>query len=428
MLQFVKPLVVCLICPQLVWAASYCVDPASGSAANPGTMERPWRTLEEVFSQDKKFEAGDVVYLRGGHHGAITVRGLNDDYVTITSLEGHNPIASSVRFNNARFWRVKSLTITPEFSKPYTQKTLVDIADTASNISIEGCRLYSVKDTTNWSARDWVTKSCFGVIIRAPHCRLLNNHLLNVDHGITILGNHNVVENNTVENFSGDGIRALADHCIYRHNIIKNCFDVDDNHDDGIQSWSVGENGVGTGVVKDVVIDGNLIINHCDPAQKFKGTLQGIGCFDGFYSDWLITNNIVIVDHWHGITLGGATNCRIINNTVVDTNDQEPGPPWILIGNHKDGRQSSNNVIRNNLAKKFPTRPGLARMDHNMVITDYDDFFADYRKRDPRLRPGSPACDAGSNEGITAEDFLRNRRLRGGAVDAGAIEYQPADE
>ena len=54
------------------------------------------------------------------------------------------------------------------------------------------------------------------------------------------------------------------------------------------------------------------------PQQPHRGALQGIGCFDGMFVDWIIENNVIIVDHYHGITLGGARGCRIVNNTVID--------------------------------------------------------------------------------------------------------------
>ncbi len=47
--------------------------------------------------------------------------------------------------------------------------------------------------------------------------------------------------------------------------------------------------------------------------------MQGIFGKDGMFEDFVIENNAVIVDHWHGISLYRTTNCRIINNTVVDT-------------------------------------------------------------------------------------------------------------
>jgi hypothetical protein len=42
-----------------------------------------------------------------------------------------------------------------------------------------------------------------------------------------------------------------------------------------------GGGGVGTGVVRDVVLRGNTIINFENPDQPMKSALQGIGLFDG---------------------------------------------------------------------------------------------------------------------------------------------------
>ena len=60
------------------------------------------------------------------------------------------------------------------------------------------------------------------------------------------------------------------------------------------------------GEVVGLVLRGNTIINYEDPDQPHRGTLQGIGCFDGMFVDWIIENNVIIVDHYHGITLSGA--------------------------------------------------------------------------------------------------------------------------
>ena len=97
------------------------------------------------------------------------------------------------------------------------------------------------------------------------------------------------------------------------------------------------------------MLRGNTIINNEDPNQPHRGTLQGIGCFDGMFVDWIIENNVIVVDHYHGITLGGARGCRIVNNTVIDPNDQRPGPAALRVGKHKRGMTSSGCTVRNNL-------------------------------------------------------------------------------
>ena len=115
--------------------------------------------------------------------------------------------------------------------------------------------------------------------------------------------------------------------------------------------------------------------------------MQGIGCFDGFYEDWIIENNIIITDHWHGITLVGARNCRIVNNTVIDRNSTKPGPLRIRIGNRKNGQPSTGNIIRNNLATGYSLEPEIGIADHNLTVPNRQDQILVCRCRGVRLSP-----------------------------------------
>ncbi|MCU0821618.1 MAG: hypothetical protein MUC95_03990, partial [Spirochaetes bacterium] len=205
-------------------------------------------------------------------------------------------------------------------------------------------------------------------------------------------------------------------------NTVKNCYATSDNHDDGFQSWSINDDPPR----ERVVLRGNTIINYEDENQPFRGTLQGIGCFDGPYSDWVVENNVVITDHWHGISLYGAYYCRIVNNTVVDINNVTPGPCRIMITDHKDGRHSENCIIRNNIANSIIADPGVSE-DHNYVLsTDnfpYTDIFADFFNFDCLLNPGAPVIDAGSADLAPEIDILQNARPHGDGYDVGAYEY-----
>ncbi len=126
--------------------------------------------------------------------------------------------------------------------------------------------------------------------------------------------------------------------------------------------------------------------------------MRGIDCFDGFFEDWVIENNVVITDHWHGITLLGATNCQIINNTVVNLNTVRPGPPWIQIGNHKNGSASTGNIVRNNLTTDLNITAGSSTVDHNIKFSDPQLHFRNYAAHDLRLIETSTAIDQGSLE------------------------------
>ncbi|MBN2000903.1 T9SS type A sorting domain-containing protein, partial [candidate division KSB1 bacterium] len=412
-------------------AASYYVDPQLGNINNNGDREHPWNTLEDVFKKHITFTAGDYIYLLDGHHGAVVVRGTNNADVNILPLEGHKPTLEKLNFSSAGHWIVSGLIISPQTAPVYTKTTLVNINNTSSQITVKNCFCYSVFDNSIWNAQDWSNNSCSGASIQGRHNIISRNHFLNVKHGILVEsdGSNNLIEYNVVENFAADGMRGIGSFNIFEYNTVKNCYDVDDNHDDGFQSYSYGPDGVGKTTVYGIVLRGNTIINYTDPGQPFRGTLQGIGCFDGMFEDWIIENNVIVTDHWHGISLYGARNCKIINNTVVDRNDTSPGPPWIKITAHKDGTQSSGNIVRNNLTTDLSSDKNMGEEDHNLVISRfdaYDNYFLDYEGFDLRLRPDSRAIDAGSAEEAPGIDKDGNKRPQGNGYDLGAYEYVTA--
>lgn len=167
-------------------------------------------------------------------------------------------------------------------------------------------------------------------------------------------------------------------------------------------------------------------MNYEDPNQPHRGALQGIGCFDGTFVDWVVENNVVITDHWHGITLLGARNCQVINNTVMDRNDSGPGPPWIRIANHKNGTKPIDCVVRNNLATTFSSASGVLE-ENNLRVEDPAALFVDVEHFDLHLLPGVSAIDVGSS--LNAPQFDRDRIVRpqGNGIDIGAYEWHTKD-
>ncbi|NCQ60368.1 MAG: hypothetical protein GW913_06830 [Myxococcales bacterium] len=453
---------VLLASPGLASARDFYVEPATGSPDGDGSMAAPWRTVEEVVAANliqtrnwttlpyadgatlgpvnagAPIQAGDTLWLGSGYHGALEITGAyNSAPITIAAEPGATPGLSHVRLRSVGGWVLRGVSVSPSYAPSYDPMTAIDVdthgySGPSMDVRVEGCRVFSVEDISGWSASDWVAMAVNGITSDGDDVTVRDNTLTNVHFGISMSGARAQVLNNSVRNFSGDGMRGLGDDSLFEHNYVANCYDVDDNHDDGFQSWSVGPDGVGTGEVRGMTLRGNIIVNREDPAQALSGPLQGIGCFDGYFTDWVIENNVILVDHWHGITLLGARDSRIVNNTVMDINSDDPGPPWIMIAPHKDGTEGTGNLVRNNLATAIANGGGGIVEDHNLLITDAAALFVSPSAPwDLHLLRDAPAVDVGSSEQAPVTDRDGVARPFGAAVDVGAYEWTdvppPAD-
>ncbi|HOP78117.1 MAG TPA: choice-of-anchor Q domain-containing protein [Thermogutta sp.] len=437
----------------MVLGAEYYVDPQNGKPNNDGSKERPWPSLQALFDQGAietqtweslpykpgvklvpknagaTIRPGDTIWLRTGNYGRLFIQGYyNPDYITIAAEKGHTPRFESIHIQSGSHWILRGLHVSPEYGEGKRPRAMIRLEShgwrgPVHDIIVEDCRLQSAEKTDHWSAEDWNNLSCDGILADGERIIVRRNYLKNVNFGISMSGPHCLVEYNTIENFAGDGLRGLGDYGVFQYNVVKNCYDVNANHDDGFQSWSVGPGGVGTGVVKGLVLRGNVIINYEDPQQPHRGALQGIGCFDGMYEDWVIENNVVIVDHYHGITMGGAVRCRIVNNTVLDPTSLRPGPAAVRIGRHKNGTPSRDCIVRNNLVSALFVNGENMVVDHNLIVDDPAKFFVDPARYDLHLRKDAPAIDAGAADHAPERDIQGTRRPQGKAVDIGAYEY-----
>jgi parallel beta-helix repeat protein len=410
--------------------ATFYADPVNGSAAGDGSSARPWGSIQEVIAAGHlgtRVHAGDRVLLRSGYHGELTINGGSYAVpITLAADSGHTPRLRRVQIG-ASGLVLRGLSISASHAPAYAKTTLVSVQSSSSNVTIENCQIFSVANASSWTADNWVNLASSGAQINGNRITLRGNTVRNVRFGISVDGDNALIEQNVVDGFSADGLRGLGDFGTFQYNTVKNCYvgdAQDSNHDDGFQSWSVGSGGVGTGEVRGVVLRGNTFINTENPAQPFRATMQAIGCFDGFFVDWVIENNVVITNHWHGISLYGARNSRIVNNTVIDNDSVSPGPPWIMVNAHKNGTASSNVVVRNNLATDYSITGTSITQDHNLELTSLTSYFVNPAGFDLRLKTGSPAINAGSADLAPALDRDGVSRPQGGAFDLGAYEYR----
>ncbi|MDT3697735.1 MAG: choice-of-anchor Q domain-containing protein [Ignavibacterium sp.] len=382
----------------------------------------------ELQNAINNVQGGDTISLLSGSYGNLTISGKNNNsLVTIRAYPGAIPVFSSVSIHNSSYWRLFGFDIKPRYSSGADGTEAVDLD--GSYLTVENCTINYSDDISGWTAIDWVERTGNGIIMDGSNIKALNNTITAIDHGIACSANNSLVSHNLIVNFRGDGIRGLGDDNVYEYNTIKNEYDVDENHDDGFQSWSYGSGGVGTGTVKNVTLRGNTIINFEDPNQPYRGNLQGIGLFDGMFENWVVENNLIITDHWHGISFYGAINCKIINNTVIDNNNSPNPDPWIMVNNHKNGTPSSGVIVRNNIATDFSLTGGYTA-DHNIEITmnNASTYFVNTTggNGDYHLNATSPAIDAGIGDEAPNIDKDGVVRPQGNDFDIGCYEFNNA--
>ncbi len=428
---------------KIIFSGTYFIDPINGSIYNNGSKQHPWSTLEEVL-KIKSIKGKDTLVLLSGFHGEniiltgksnlpiVIVAGQNESPRLLQiNIKGSNWIIDGLNFNSEN----RSNKGTPRF---FDNGVFLILDSTSSNNIVRNCIFQSIENSEKWSIDDWRKNVWSGIRDFGKNNIIRKNLFKNIAYAIELneTAKLGLIEKNIIENFSGDGIRiGGADSCTVQYNKIINGVELDPNpkdgnHEDGIQSW-VGK--VNDDAVHNLVIRGNYIQSYTDTNQSFVArNLQGISLFDGPYKNLLIENNVVIIEHWHGIALFGAYNCLIINNTVLPIPGTFPyvaGPPWIGIFSHKNGTPSKNNIIRNNIAENMVIKNNGAIADNNLIDPVAFKFVNDYKNFDFTPKPnfvygGNTIIDSGNSKSAPKIDFNGVSRPQGKEVDIGAFELQ----
>ena len=384
----------------------FYVDPTHGSMVGNGSKQSPWRTLAEVFDvhnhlianaaplyiKDEGYikpnpnapvQPGDYIELLSGNHGNISMQGFfgegsilngydNSSFITVEALPGQTPVIASLRIVGAGKWRFRGLLFesTQDVAvggKPFTtapdsvDHVLAALAGPNHDLIFDGNIFRSQADVSKWTVRDWLYKRASGLDNTAPtKCiSIYNNRFYNIGFAIDMQRADGVlIKDNTIDMFADDGIDYGSNNLVIEGNKITNSIDDGDGfHRDAMQGQPNGEV-----PVENVTIRNNIVINQTKDLVA-PGDLQGIDAFDGVWKNVTIANNIVATNDYHGITFFGIAGLKIINNTVVGTDNRYP--TWIMVGPSKSRRQSEEVVIRNNIATSFRI-DAKAQFDHNM--------------------------------------------------------------
>ena len=382
-------------------------EPSDSGAPRDGSVDAPFTSLAEALTA-LAADKGNRILLKAGEYGNVHWKNLQPG--GLVQIESETPGAAhfdSLELSNVHNLHMTGFSVWPR-NLDRKQKTLVKANKHSSRLRFEGFDLRGRADAREtymtWSQQDWKsTWRANGFRLEGPQMQVIRSRVTGIAFGITTLNTQALVAGNIVEGFSGDGLRGLGDHSRFTGNVVANCFDVDNNHDDSFQSWAPRNKGADS-TVRDITVEDNLFWEWTSAnAHPLRCRLQGVGLFDGFYQDFKIRNNLIVVNSYHGISIYGGIDSVIANNTVVHPDGQPGEFPWINVHAHRNGTESQNVQVYNNVAMAFRNVPNATR--RNVVARFPAKLFVDPTKGDFRPHPDGPLF--GTKLGSTLVEKLK---------------------
>lgn len=419
--------------PRMQSGRTYYVA-SNGNDSNPGTIERPWKTLGYA---SQRLSAGDTLYIRGGTYSEVTnwqTDGRADARIYIRNypgeqvvIDGYNTIPA---YSGGKWmfmvwgdwYYVSGLEIKRTFDEGA-------IGVKGAHVTIDNCFTHH-----NWGA------------------------------GITMMGDYGLAQNNRVwyngvgnENMSrtrGGWPAALTcarypNYCTLRGNISW------ENWGEGISTFEANATRIEGNLVynnlqniyisdtRHSIVEGNFVYcspgNIIDPFSTQNGILVGDERKNPPSAKNQIINNIVYgCDHNLALGTNESTDSLIAHNTLV--NADEVSNILIYSGNCSNCRFLNNLVIQensidiaivggkgwafsNNLWSKTP--PGAARGGSDIIgsaglTKNGSPFGMEWYM----LTSGSNAVNRGMYLSEVPYDYAKYGRI--GAQDIGALEYRGA--
>jgi hypothetical protein len=388
---------------------TFYVDPVNGNdSTGDGSSAKPWKTLSTVlttrvntlqyvtpYTEAKTTKAynpmgailpGDTIELMSGNYGAISVKGVNSDFITVQAASGQTPVFTTLNVGGAAKWKFEGIKV-QSLRSSYTPLVAISSNDygPVNNIVFDHNNVSSIDDSTSWTAPDWVSNAAFSGILmddsampRDSTClSITNNSISNIYVGANMGVDQSLFANNTINNFGGDGFDYDANNIVISHNLIENARVIDANHPDAMQGQ------IGRGDTSDpnytftnVVIDGNTIYRKTIPNLPFANGLQGIDTFSLNWTNLTVTNNVVVTDTYQAISFQSVHNGLIANNTVMydgcegDTGAQCSPYDEIYVGSTThDGTPTTNMIVRNNITPELVigSPSSATTVDHNIT-------------------------------------------------------------
>jgi hypothetical protein len=396
--------------PATTFLRTIYVDPVNGSDTGDGSTAAPLKTLSGAFG-GQKIKQGDHVVVLPGNHGDVYADTYGNNALSINPTPGKwvwldfrpGAIVSSIEFRGMNRFLITGAVVTNPIGK-----TLIQLSD-ENNIVIADSNVYSVKDSSAWTATQWLGASA-GINSDNGTClSVLRNHLTNLSAGINIFTRSTsadpaqnsikgLVDGNVLRNFVADGIHPNGSDMMVSNNVLLDQYlspaDGDDNHDDGIQVFAVG-----AAPYQNITIDHNWVQESTSPTRLFPSHAQGITHFDdGPVYNMRVTNNVVLTSGYHGISIYSGNNSIIDHNTVANI---VPGiyDPWIYAA-----APAANVTVSNNTDDSIWGATSGVTFTNNVTYTTPSTVFTtfDIVGNHYNLTPKAGSILAGTGAGVSS--------------------------
>lgn len=249
------------------WADIYVAPIGAVISASPdGSENAPFASLGDAIQARGNSET--PIVLMDGRHPAIHLRKSNSPPLQIVSQTPSGAHVKSIRIDEkAKGTQVTGLGVWPE--EPVNGHYIL-VSVRADDVVLDNLDLRGKANATegyfNWSKEDWLHRwRVNGVVMRGANNVLTNSTVTATAFAIQAKGDGSVVVGNRVSGFSGDGMRGLGNHSLFKANYVENSFRVDANHNDGFQSWTTKQDKDGRSLLTDLVLDGNVIVEWTAP-------------------------------------------------------------------------------------------------------------------------------------------------------------------
>jgi hypothetical protein len=445
------------------FATDYYVA-TNGNNSSSGAAAAPWRSINYAAS---RAQAGDVVFINSGSYFeqvTIANSGRPGAYIRFVGVGPTRPIISGaniclnndivnqydralIRATQKSYLIIENLEV--QYSSYVGIAIIGDINNTGvatTDITIKKCRtfktlasgIFAIGYGSNYNGLTKLEiadceieqshylpgdfyEEALSVVGQASEIYVHDNRVYNIGLGFARGGPIGIdmkvgvknayIYNNLVENVTNgsgiysDGYTATNDNINIYNNVIRNCKDY----------------GISFGAEEGGKTLNSSAYNNLIYGCEYGGIVvagQGTNLID----NTKIYHNTVYNNRTGSVTVTGRTGLVTVVNNIFANNTFSNGV-FAEIAN-SNNIIVDYNLIWRNIGRSF-NDPPLAEYNGTNAI-ELDPQFAWAENGNFRLKPTSPAINAGSSSFVAANDLDGNRRPLSGAYDLGAYEFVPA--